>query len=206
MADIYERVGPAIKFEDSGGTELWQTITRKWTEQADGSYAQAAALVAGEGHLGQVGGHVTIVDVTLTLDTDAYVDGDVLAEVQEVTNALRTDGGSGLLQSIIVIDKSDQGEALDIYLFSENASLGTENSAVSISDDDAEKIMAKIEVGSGDYYDMGGVQVAASSNQQNLALPIKVSSGTSIWLGAVSRGTGTYADDGIVVRLGIIQD
>jgi len=203
MADIYERLGPAVKFEDSAGTELWQTITRKWMEQADGSYAHAAALAAGEDHVGQVGGHTAIVDVALTLDTDAYADGDVLAEVQEVSNALRTDGGSGLLQSVIVIDKSDQGEALDIYLFSDSASLGTENAAVSISDADAAKIVARVEIGSSDYYDLGGVQVAVSSN---LAMPLEVSSGTSIWLGVVSRGTGTYSADGIVVRLGIIQD
>ena len=158
------------------------------------------------GYRGQVGGVTKVIDVTLSLDTAVYADGDVLADTQEVARAVRAGPRSGLLQSVVVVDKDDQGAAMDLYVLDSNVSLGTENSGVSISDANAAKILGKVAIAAGDYYDMGGVRVAAGSNQRNLAIPVAVTSGTSLYLGAVSRGTGTYTASGVVVRLGFLQD
>ena len=38
-------------------------------------------------------GESSVLDVTLSLDTNAYSDGDVLAATQEIANAVRVPGG-----------------------------------------------------------------------------------------------------------------
>ncbi len=151
----------------------------------------------------EIATHATVVDLTLSLDTGgAYADGDVLAAAQELTNAVRQSGGTGILQSVLVVDQDDQGQALDIVISDATITLGTENSAVSISDADAAKILGVVEVTAADYVDLVNSQVA---NIRNIGMVIMPDT-TSLYISAVSRGTGTYTASGIVLRFGIIQD
>ena len=53
-------------------------------------------IAAAEAHIGEVGGHSTNIEVTLTLDTSAYASGDVLAATQIVTACMRINGGKGI--------------------------------------------------------------------------------------------------------------
>jgi hypothetical protein len=145
----------------------------------------------------------TVVDLTLSLDTSAYADGDVLAEAQELTNAVRESGGSGVLQSIVVVDQNDQGEALDVVIADSSITLGTENGAVSISDADAAKILGIVEVVASDYVDLVNSQLATKNG---LGISVEASGSSSLYVGAISRGTGTYTASGIVLRIGILQD
>lgn len=165
----------------------------------------AAATPAGELHIGEVGGHADIIDVTLTLDTSAYASGDLLADTQVVTNALRKTDGTGILHSLMVIDQDDQGVALDVYFLSDNQTFGSENSAPSISDANALTILCRIPVATTDYYDLGGVKVADLSNLSRI---IKAVSGTRNIYVAVVNGTGTptFTASGIKLRVGIAQD
>jgi hypothetical protein len=146
----------------------------------------------------------TVIDLTLSLDTGgAYANGDVLAAPQDLANAVRESGGSGVLQSIVVVDQDDQGEALDIVIGDSSFALGTENSAVSISDADAAKILGIVEVAAGDYVDLVNSQLATKNG---LGISIEASGSASLYVGAISRGTGTYTASGIVLRVGILQD
>ncbi len=179
-------------------TDWYKTMTEQLADLLTGADVNGTPI---PGLL--VGGHSVVKDLTLSLDTSAYADGDVLADTQELASAIRLAGGSAVIQSMVVIDKDDQGQAMDVWVLDSNATLGTENSAVSISDANAAKILGKIAVGSGDYHDMGGVRVASLAN---LSLVVEVSSGTSLYVGVVSRGTGTYTASGVVLRFGILQD
>lgn len=162
-----------------------------------------ASITAGESHIGQVSGHAAVLEITLTLDTNIYADGDVLADTQEIASALRVSDGLGRLRSLVVIDQDDQGVDMDIYLLDGNVSLGSENSAVSIADADALKILARVAVAAGDYYDLGGVRVAVKSGLDAI---LKAASGTNkLYVAAVSRGTGTYTANGVKLRIGIEQ-
>lgn len=150
-------------------------------------------------------GLTTFVDVTLSLDTSAYASGDVLADTQVVTNATRVADLGGIIHSVEVIDQDDQGAAFDIYFLDSNVSMGTENSAPNISDANAAKIMARVQVGTGDYYDLGGVKIA---DMTGLGRIVKPASGTRNIYVAVVNGTGTptYTASGIILRIGILQD
>lgn len=159
------------------------------------------SVAAGENHIGQVSGHAAILEVTLSLDTNIYADGDVLADTQEIASALRVSDGLARLRSLVVIDQDDQGVDMDIYLLDGNVSFGTENNAVSIADADALKILARVVIAAADYYDLGGVRVAVKSGLDAI---LKAASGTDkLYVAAVSRGTGTYTASGVKLRIGI---
>lgn len=145
----------------------------------------------------------TVIDLVLSLSTSpAYSSGDVLAAAQELTNAVRISGGTGVIQSIQVIDHDDQAQGLDIVISDSTITLGTENSPVSISDADADKILGIVSVVAGDYIDLVSSQLANPEFQPIVVMPDTA----SLYISAISRGTGTYTASGIVLRIGISQD
>lgn len=146
----------------------------------------------------------SLIEVTLSLDTSPYASGELLADTQVVTSAIKLTDGKAKLQSILLIDEDDQGAALDLYFLSANNTFGTENSAPSISDASARDILCRIPIATGDYYDLGGVRVADLSGLNRI---IKAASGTtSIYVAAVNgSGTPTYTASGLKLRIGIEQ-
>lgn len=140
-----------------------------------------------------------VIEVDLTLDTSAYADGDVLADTQAVV-LMASPPAAGLRGEIVgctVLDKSDQGQPLDLVFLDANKSLGTENSAPNISDADAAFVLAVERVSS--YIDLGANQVARPDFPP---IPFKVAAGT-LYVGAISRGTGTYAATGIRLKIAV---
>lgn len=143
------------------------------------------------------------VDVTLTLDTSAYADGDVLADTQVVAGALRYTDAFAELRSILVLDEDDQGVALDLIFFDANVSLGTENGAPAITDANARSILGLVSVAAADFKDLGGSRIASL---KNVGLVLKAASGTrNVYVAAITRGgTPTYTASGLKLRLGIV--
>jgi hypothetical protein len=143
-----------------------------------------------------------VFDVVLTLDTSAYADGDVMADFQQVTGFFPTAGGRALIQSVTVLDKADQGIAFDILTSRTAISLGTENSAPSISDTNAEGVQRLTRIETSDYIDLGGCRIAT---KVPIGLPVEAAAGsTSLWIATIIRGAGTYAADSVVLRIGVV--
>lgn len=163
-----------------------------------------ASITAGETHVGEVGGNTSVFGVTFSLDTSAYTSGDVLADSQVMTSVMRKTDGTGVLQSIVLNDKDDQGLALDVVILDANVSLGTENAAVSISDANADNILAIVSVATTDWVDLVGCRVATI---RNLSIPVKAVSGTSnLYVGLIARGAPTHTASGITGRFGFLRD
>lgn len=163
----------------------------------------AGATPAGTNFIGTVASPVSLIDVTLSLDTNAYADGDVLAATQEIAGAVRTNAGCALLQSLTVHDEDDVGQALDLIFFSANSALGTENAAPSITDAAARDILGIVSIASADFKDFGGVKIASL---KGIGLILKgATSATSVYVGAIIRGAGTFTAAGIRLRLGVVQ-
>lgn len=145
-----------------------------------------------------------IVDVTLSLDTSAYAAGDVLADTQVVSNALRIINGNGLLNSVVVLDEDNQNQPLDLVFLSANVSLGTENSAPAITDANARNILGIVRINSYDWIGLGGVGVATITG---LTLGLQAASGTSdLYVAAITRSAPTHTASGIRLRCNIITD
>jgi len=195
-----------LNVKDAAGTTR---NMRVWDESGAGSgpYSFGHAIsrdTPGTTDRVTVGG-LTLVDVTLTLDTSAYASGDLLVDTQVVASAVRLSDGKGILHSIMVIDEDDQGAAFNLYFLSANNTFGSVNSAPSISDANARDILCVVPIATTDYYDLGGVKVA---DLHGLNRIIKgASASTSIYVAAVNgTGTPTYTASGLKLRIGILQD
>jgi hypothetical protein len=142
-----------------------------------------------------------VIEVTLSLDTSAYADGDVLADTQEVPHVFRGKNDSRKLTSVALLDEDDQGVALDLVFASANVSLGTENLAPDITDANARSLLGALRIATTDYIDLGGSRLATVRGI-NLMLESAADS-TSLYMGAITRGgTPTHTAAGIKVRLG----
>jgi hypothetical protein len=190
--------GSAVAADDISGV-MWQRV--KIGTGADG----AATDVSAANPVPITSQSTTLLAATaLSLDTSAYADGDVLADSQSFASVARANDVGFVLQSVVLVDKDDQGMGLDLVFLNANQSLGTENAAPSISDANAEYIMGMVQISTSDWYDLGGARVAWRTN---INLPmVPVSGGTNVYVAAISRGTGTYTASGITVRLGIQRD
>lgn len=180
----------------------------RYVDQADGTWAQkVVATVTGaasEAHIGSVSGHTSYIDVTLVLDTNAYADGDLLSDSVVVTNAMRVNDGTGILQSVHLLDEDDQGVALDLIFASANADFGTINSAPTVTDTVARDILGTVRIATSDYIDLG---LNRSATKTGVGLVVKPATGTrNLYVAAVIRGAGTYTASGIKLRLGFLQD
>ena len=144
-----------------------------------------------------------VFEATLSLDTNAYADGDLLADTQSLNaSAFPANGGKCTVNAIRVYDLDDNKGALDIVLLRSNTSLGTENAAPSISDANSTEIIDVYPIYATDYKDMGGMSIATMDVNRVIKA---ASDNTGLWIGAISRDTKTYTASGIKVRVGVIN-
>ena len=142
---------------------------------------------------------LNVYDITPVLETSALADNDVFFVPIEIPMVFDK-GLPRKLVSVVVLDGDDQDSDFDLFFFSATVTLGTLNSAVSISDADAAKAL-------------GCVSITAAANSNDLInsrLFVKsaidlVMQGTtnSLWVGGVVRsGTPTYTASGMKIKLG----
>ncbi len=163
-------------------------------------------LAAGEAHIGSVGGNTSLISPTVTVSTTpAYTAGDVVGGILTLTNAMRTSGGTGILESIFINDASNQKAALDIYIFDSNPAAGTytDNAAVVFSTD-LTKLIARIPVAAADYVTNNS---QATAHEKAIGAIMKASGSANLFAVIVTSGTPTYAaTTAITIRFGSLQD
>lgn len=162
---------------------------------------QLAATTAGGA---KAGGNTKTVDVTFSLDTNAYAAGDLLADAQVVAGALRVDNGTGVLSGFVLSDEDDLGVELDVVLLSANSSIGAENAAVAVSDANSRNILGIVNVPADAWVDLGGVRVATL---MNVNVPVRAVTDTDdIYVALITRGTPTHTASGMRGRFTFFQD
>ena len=149
---------------------------------------------------------VDLIDVTLTTDAEAHGNNDVIAQSIEIPNAVAVEGGSAIIQSIIILDEDDEAPSIDLIVQTDNTALASdEGEVVNISDADARDILGFVNVSN--YTDLVGCQVATKTN---IGLVVKAASTTkSIFVHAVNRSGGTYppaATSDLKMKIGIVKD
>lgn len=145
-------------------------------------------------------------DLTLSTDTSAYANGDLLADTQSITDVFRQNDGGGIVRSITVIDTDDQTlYTFSIYFLSGTGSLGTENAAPSATDAVCQTVLGRVDFATTDGIDLGGSKVYSKTG---LAVPVKGITGTTnLGVAAVViTGTPTHTASGIKIRIGIEID
>ena len=176
-------------------TSLGASIPMLYTDLDGTNYAPAVTVV---------GFADTVLDLTLTCDSNAYTANDVLAATQALAGAARVAGGTGIIQTITLLDKDDQGVAMDLVFLDANVGIGTENAAVSVADSDAVAILGTINIGTSDYCDLINSQVATLTN---VGFEYKcAAAATGLWVAAITRGgTPTYTAAGLSLKIGILK-
>jgi hypothetical protein len=157
-------------------------------------------------YVGNVTRYNKIVDATMSTDTSAYANADLLADTQAIDGVFRITNGTGILNSIVVIDTDDQTlYTFSVVLLDVSTTLGTENSAPAAADAACLGILARVDFATTDGLDYGGSKVYTKNN---LNIPVKAIADTDD-LGValiVITGTPTHTAAGIRIRLGITQD
>lgn len=167
-------------------------------------------LPVGSNFIGQVGMAGTVINRVLTLDTGAYADKDLMSDTIELENVARVPLGRTWLVYVHVLDEADQAGAFDIVFLDEFVTLGSLNSAPSISDANARKIVGKCSVPSAAYLDIGGSGIATitpGTTDGNLPLLMQTGPLTrSLFMATIARGTPTYAVNSLRLKLGFSWD
>ena len=149
---------------------------------------------------------VDLIDVTLTTDVEAHADNDVIAHFIKIPNAVAVNGGSAIIQSIMILDEDAEAPSIDLIFQTDNTALSSDQGEPpSITDSNARDILGFVNVSN--YTDLVGCQVATKTN---IGLVIKaVSTTKDIFVHAVNRSGGTYtpaSTTDLKMRIGIVKD
>jgi hypothetical protein len=166
-------------------------------------------MVDGFGNLlpERVVGITAVISVTPTISAGAYTATWVVGGKLTLANAVRVPAYTALLDSLIVLDKSGQNAALDIWLFSAKpAGTFADAAAPSMSDADLALVIGHVSVSSSDYVTIGGKGVACETAIA-LALQGSQASGRNLYAVITSPGGATYGSTSdLTLRFGFLQD
>lgn len=151
---------------------------------------------------------IKIHELTLLPSTSpAHTAGDVLVDTLRIEGAVPVGGDVAILRSVVIIDKDDQGAAMDLVFLDSNVSIGTPNAVVSITDANAAKIVGVLEIANTGYIDLIGSQALTLPLSGELAMPLKTLGGATsdrnLYVAAITRGTPTHTAAGLVLKLGL---
>lgn len=159
--------------------------------------------------MGHARGSSKVITIELTTSAGIYAAGDTIDSVKTVVNPVLDTKGTGLLHSLMLLDKVNQKSAIDLYFFDVAPTVGADNAAVNFSDADMANCLGRVSLVAGDYVTIDGGSGSAEATLRGIALLLQAAAGEDdIYLVAVSRGTPTYGSAAVnlVLRLGIIQD
>jgi hypothetical protein len=137
----------------------------------------------------------------------AYSIADVIGAVNTVSEVAADSGMAVILESICVIDLTNQKSALDIYFFSEAPAntVGADNAAYVLNDADAPFLLGRINIAAANY--VSSSTTNAECTVANIQLMLQPKAGSrDIYMLVVSRGTPTYgAATDLIVRMAFSQ-
>lgn len=154
---------------------------------------------------GNVGGKTFVLKVNPTISTSVYVAGNTIGAIQTLTNAVTVSSGTGILESLILLDKSNQKAPMDIFIFESNpaAATTTDHAAFVFSTDNL-KVIARVSVTAGDYVTVNSNAIAIKTG---LGIAVKANGSANLYAVAVTSSTPTYAGANDLQWVwGILQD
>ncbi len=172
----------------ASGTGTQRVVTA--SDSTIGTVTTVASITSGN-----VGGFTAYVSSTVGMSVaGAYATGDYMGistSPQAFTNVVRTSGGTGIIESLIISDKiTTTNVAMELWLFSATFVAPTDNAAWAISDT------------TGWYANANGQVFSVSG----LNYPIKPAA-TSLFYALVARGTTpSFTSADLTLNLSILQD
>ena len=149
-----------------------------------------------------------VIDVTPTLDTSEYADGDVLFNKVEIPNAVLGTGGCSKLVGLTCNSKKAADTNIVVFLMTNDQSVGAANAAmnVSASDGAAAGFLGFVDL-SDTGYDMGDFnlhQMADTNSDKDMKMLLQAAKdSTSVYFFAKTTTVQTYAADDLTFRFHI---
>ena len=210
--DLPARLSASI----SGGSVIATSGSIVVTNQISASVSGGSiASLAGENHIGEIGGRTTVVTACFPRDanTTQYAIGDMWASgstngtLVRLPGCARKNNGSGVIDRIVLIDSASQATMpqLYLYIFDNVITSPSDNAPFPLTDAEAETIIGVIPVTS--WYP-GGSALNAISVVSNLTIPFVCQSAcNSLWAIPVLQNTYTPTSaENLTARIGILQD
>lgn len=152
----------------------------------------------------EAGGKTTRITANPTLTVAAtYVSGDYVgtsATPWTWANAVRISGGTGILESVVLVDKALQSVACELWLFDRTLTVPNDSAAWNLSDADALNCIGIIDLSSYRASTLNSVCTVSG-----LGLAFKCN-GTDLFGALVTRGAPAYATGDLLIALTILQD
>lgn len=150
-------------------------------------------------------GNTALLTVTPTITTTPYTANDCVGGKITLTNAMRVSGGTAILQSLTVVDLSNQKVQLELFFFDADPVGGTytDNAPAVFATADLAKFIGRVTIAASDYttYD-----TKATASPSSLGRVLKAATGTSLYLVILTPGTPTYVVGALLLRLGLLRD
>lgn len=191
--------------ENAGGAGVTTDQTLR-TCLASDSPGVSPVLAAGTAHVGQVGTPADVISVTPTTSaTPDYSAGDAVGGKQTLTSAARTSGGKVILQSLTVIDVSNQKKDITILFFDSDpaAATITDNAAFAFSTD-ISKVVGRVNIADTDYETVNGKAIACL---KGIGLEMKCSGSANLYAAVIATEAingGSTAD--YTFKYGFLQN
>lgn len=138
--------------------------------------------------------------------TPAYTSGDCLGGLQSIANAATEAGGTGVLQTVMMLDRTAaQRPAIDLMFFNDAVTSAGDNAPVAFSDADMTKCIGIVALGP---YNTAfpGTALNSLATTLNINLPYNCIA-TTLYCQAVVRATPTLTSAGdITFTFGVILD
>lgn len=144
----------------------------------------------------------------LAISTSAYAAKDAVGGLLTFANAVRDTGGTGRIESLVLVDLASNFAELDLLLFdrspvADGTSTVTDNAVFDPVDNDLGFFIGHVPISRADYADLNDNAVASIPG---IGLPIRCEA-TSLFGVLVARDTPTYASTGdLALTLAIAQD
>ena len=149
-------------------------------------------------------------DVELTTDAETQGDDTVIAQSIKLENAVAVKGGSGIVQSIVLLNKDNTTEspAIEILFAEDDSAIASdEGNAITASDTTLFKLQGSVTVSNWSVLKPSDNELATKSG---IGLAIQAVSGSrDVYIHAVNRSGGNYTPSGTDVlrmKIGILQD
>lgn len=151
-------------------------------------------------------GYSDLVEVTPTLDTNAYQTADHLGSLMTFQFTKVVTGSKVFIQSLTVTDAASQRAEIDFLFFNALPTIASsDNAAFNVSDAElAAKGAGVVTVYSADYRAFNANSIASVQNV-GLIVPLAASS-DSLYVSMIVRGAPTYAVDSLKIKLGVTAD
>ena len=154
---------------------------------------------------------VDVIDLALTTDIETHANNDVVAQSIEIANAVSVNGGTAIIQSIVVFneDNSVESPALEFVISQANTAMATdEGEAINITGANSiTNILGSFTVSN---WSAGIPSDNEFATKTNIGLTVKADDDTkSLFLHVVNRSGGDYtpsATTSLNCRIGIVKD